>query len=233
MLVSYSHRFIFFHVGKTGGMSLREVLQSYAEEPEKFKIRRPPETIDGKPNAFYEVWQTLLLHAKARDARKELPKDIFDGFYKFAFVRNPWDLQVSMYHFILREPASSTHAQVKAAGSFEGFLDWVSQTPAPYPKGISKLQRDMITDSQGNLLVDFVGRYESLASDFEKLRLQLGIQARLPHMNRSQHRDYRSYYNERTLALVADLFRADIEMFGYGFDQVVSQEQLANPGELL
>ncbi|MGH8552410.1 MAG: sulfotransferase family 2 domain-containing protein, partial [Methylococcales bacterium] len=178
MLVSTSHRFIFFHIGKTGGMSLREVLQGYAEEPQKFKIRRPPETIDGKPNTLYEVWQTLLLHAKARDARRELPKEVFDGFFKFAFVRNPWDLQVSMYHFILREPKSSTHEQVKAAGSFEGYLDWVAKTASPFPKGIPKLQKDMITDTQGNLLVDFVGRYETLARDFEKLRLRLGIEAR-------------------------------------------------------
>ena len=42
MLISHSHRFIFFHVAKTAGLSVRNALQPYAEEPTKFKIKRPP-----------------------------------------------------------------------------------------------------------------------------------------------------------------------------------------------
>lgn len=217
MLISYSHRFIFFHIGKTGGMSMREVLQPYTQEPEKFKIPRPAQMHDGKTNKMYDVWQTLLLHAKASDAKNELPSDIFNNFFKFAFVRNPWDLQVSMYHFILREPTSSTYPQVSQLGSFEAFIEWVVKTPQPYPKGITKLQRDMITDSEGNLLVDFVGHYEKLQEDFNFLRGKLNIQESLPHLNRSQHKDYRDYYNDHTRNLVSEHFKDDIELFDYRF----------------
>src|SRR5215813_4291404 len=73
MLISHSHRFIFIHVGKTGGMSMREVLKRYAQEPEKFRIRRPPQMNGDRPNPLYAVWETLLLHAKARDVQKEVP----------------------------------------------------------------------------------------------------------------------------------------------------------------
>ncbi|TAN46929.1 MAG: sulfotransferase [Methylococcaceae bacterium] len=218
MLISYSHRFIFFHTGKTGGMSMREILQGYAQDPEKFKIKRPPPLVDDKPNPMFNVWQTLLLHAKAGDAQQELPGAVFDEFFKFAFVRNPWDLQVSMYHFILREPTSSTHQQVAACGSFDAYLEWVVNTAQPYPKGITKLQQDMLTDADGRLLVDFVGRYETLHQDFERIRQKLDIDAVLPHLNRSQHRDYRSYYTPYTQKLVAEHFHRDIELFGYTFD---------------
>jgi hypothetical protein len=217
MLISYSHRFIFFHTGKTGGMSMRNILQHYSQEPEKFKIPRPSPTVKDQPNKMYDVWQTLLLHAKASDAQRELPPEVFNDFYKFAFVRNPWDLQVSMYHFILREPTSSTYPQVSALGSFEAFIEWVIKTPAPYPKGITKLQQQMLTDDNGQLLVDFVGRYETLQQDFEFLRQKLGIPEELPHLNRSHHHDYHSYYNEHTQNRVAEHFKADIELFGYQF----------------
>lgn len=217
MLISYSHRFIFFHIGKTGGMSMREIFQHYAQEPEKFKIPRPSQMIEGKPNKMYDVWQTLLLHATASDAKEELSTDVFDDFFKFAFVRNPWDLQVSMYHFILREPTSSTYPQVSQLGSFDAFIEWVVETPRPYPKGITKLQREMITDENGNLLVDFVGRYEKLHDDFEFLRQKLNITESLPHLNRSQHSDYRRYYNDYTQNLVTQHFKDDIELFGYRF----------------
>ena len=218
MLISHSHRFIFFHVGKTGGMSVREVLQPYCEDPERFKIRRPAPLLDGSANPMYSVWQTLLLHAKARDAQKELPPNVFNGYYKFAFVRNPWDLQVSMYHFILREPHAAKHDEVKALGSFDNFIEWVTRTPDPYPRGILKLQKDMISDSDGNFVMDYIGHYESLDTDFGYVTRFLKIEATLPHLNKSSHKDYRTYYNSHSRDLVAKHFAPDIELFGYTFD---------------
>ncbi len=217
MLVSHTHRFIYIHVGKTGGMSMREVLKTYAQEPDKFRIRRPPAAVGDRPNPLYKVWETLLLHAKARDVQKELPPEIFGGFYKFAFVRNPWDLMVSMYHFILREPKAAKHDQVKALGSFDAFVEWAVKEPEPFPKGITRLQKEMLTDSEGNLLVDFVGRYETLHRDFAAICEKVRIDNTLPHLNRSQHLDYRTYYTPETRRLVEESFQADIECFNYSF----------------
>jgi len=218
MIISHSHRFIFFHVAKTGGLSVRNVLQPYCQEPEKFKIKRPPQMKDGEPNPFYEVWEALLLHATASDAKKELSNEIFDNYYKFAFVRNPWDWQVSMYHFILREPTHIKHELVKGFDNFDTYLNWVVETAKPYPKGATKLQSTALVDGEGEVLVDFVGRYESLAQEFKQVCERLEIDAELPHINRSNHRDYRSYYNAQTSQLVAEHFKTDIELFQYSFD---------------
>jgi len=76
----------------------------------------------------------------------------------------------------------------------------------------------MITDARGNLLVDFVGAYEDLAGDFSEVARVIGIQTELPHINSSVHKDYRTYYNERTRAIVEEHFQPDIERFGYSFD---------------
>ena len=218
MLISYSHRFIFIHIGKTGGMSMREVLRPLATEPEHFKIHRPPKMKGDRPNPMYTVWESMLLHAKARDVQKELPAEVFNTFYKFAFVRNPWDLQVSMYHFILREPGATGHAEVKALGSFEKFVEWVAATPHPYPRGITKLQSEMVTGADGRQLMDYIGHYETLGSDFRQITQAIGIQAELPHLNRSEHRDYRTYYNGYTREIVARTFATDIDAFEYTFD---------------
>ena len=218
MLISNTHDFIFIHTGKTGGMSMRAILQPYAEEPAKFKMHRPPKMVGDRPNPMYSVWETLLLHAKARDVQKEFPEEVFNKCYKFAFVRNPWDLQVSMYHFLLRETAAPRHEQVKALGSFEAFVDWVIVTPDPYPRGITKLQSEMITDCQGTPLMDFVGRYEALSEDFAHVCKTLGIEAALPHLNQSRHDDYRGYYDRRTQELIGECFKSDIELLGYTFD---------------
>lgn len=218
MLISHSHRFIFFHVAKTGGLSVREALLPYAEEPARFKIPRPArEDREGKPNPLYTVWETLLLHAKASDARRELGEELFRSYFKFAFVRNPWDWHVSMYHFILREPTHIRHRLVSDMGSFEQFLHWVVKTPNPYPKGATRTQLDALCAPDRSLLVDAVGRYEHLSTDFQRFCNQLNVQADLGHLNRSHHASYTQYYTQETRALIAEHFKEDIQTFGYTF----------------
>jgi hypothetical protein len=218
MLISYSHKFIFFHVTKAAGTSVKEALKVYAQEPEHFKIARPSQQVEGQPNKFYEMWESLLWHAKARDAKKELSEEVYNSFYKFAFVRNPWDWQVSYYHFILKETTHIRHEQVKAMSGFQEYLEWVIATKNPFPKGATKLQKEIITDYDGTVIVDFVGRYETLAQDFQRVCHILGIESSLPHLNRSSHQDYRSYYTETTRKIVEEYFKEDIELFGYTFD---------------
>ena len=217
MLISYTHKFIFFHVPKSGGISIREALKSYSQEPEKFKIKRPPKLIRGEPNPLYEVWEAALIHAKASDVKKELPANIFDKFYKFAFVRNPWDWQVSMYNFILKEKTHVKHNMVKSM-SFEEYLKWVIRTKKPFPKGAEKFQKDTITDKNGRLLVDFVGRYENLNKDFQYVCDILNIKAELPHLNKSVHKNYKTYYNKTSIDMIAKHFGQDIDLFAYSFN---------------
>lgn len=234
MLVSYSHNFIFFHVTKAAGTSVKNALQQYAQEVEKFKINRPPKMVDGKLNPLYEMWESFLWHAKAKEVKKEMTEDVYNKFYKFAFVRNPWDWQVSYYHFILKEPTHIRYELVSSMSGFEEYLEWVIATKNPFPKGATKLQKEIITDYDGKLIVDYIGRYETLAQDFDRVCQVLNLNVSLPHLNSSSHRDYRIYYNDKTKKLVEEYFREDIELFGYtfdGFDRTAGQvgQIQANP----
>lgn len=224
MLISYSHKFIFFHVAKVAGTSIREALKDYSRDPDKFKIARPPKMLGDKPNPLYEMWFNSFWHAKAREAKKHLPLEVYRDFYKFAFVRNPWDWQVSMYNFMIKE---KIYEDKRSWVTFEEYLDWVAVTKKPYPMGTPKLQKDNITDKDGKVIVDFIGRYENLSQDFQSVCNRLHIQANLPHVNRSSQtkRDYRTYYNEQTQRIVADIFQEDIQLFGYDFNNESSDLQ--------
>ncbi len=219
MYISYTHRFIFIHIAKVAGLSLKAGLKDYASEPTVFRIRRPPPVINGHPNRLYQMWESRVVHAQAQDIKKELGV-AFDEYYKFTFVRNPWDWQVSMYHFLLKETTNQLYQHIKTMQGFDEYLAWVVSTPAlkPYPKYATKFQKDMLIDEKGHLLVDFIGRYETLAEDFTLLCQLLRIKAQLPHLNKSVHCDYTTYYNHHTRQLVAEHFREDIELFGYTFD---------------
>ncbi|ALG66850.1 sulfotransferase family 2 domain-containing protein [Beggiatoa leptomitoformis] len=225
MLISNTHQFIFFHVAKVAGISIREALKAYVQEPDIFKIKRPTKILNGQVNPLYTMWETMLLHARACDAKKALPVQ-FKQFYKFAFVRNPWDWQVSMYHFLLKETTNPRYELVKSFPNFETYLEWVIQTKKPFPKGATKLQKEVLTDEKGNLLVDYIGRYETLTHDFQQICQALQLtNTVLPHLNQSNRIDYKTYYTPYTRQLVADHFAEDIALFGYQFDGICSPIQ--------
>ena len=165
----------------------------------------------------------LLYHWATEDTVSEKCLIFNNNFYKFSFVRNPWDWQVSYYHFILKEKDHVRHELVKSLAGFEEYLEWVISTKNPFTKGATKLQKDLITDLEGKIIVDFVGRYETLEADFDLVCKRLNIKASLPCLNKSKHRDYREYYNNRTRKLVEKHFQDDIALFGYTFDSYQSQ----------
>jgi hypothetical protein len=208
MLLSHSHRFLFVHVYKTGGVSIRAALEPYAELPgwplwQRFRLRLGLPVARRAPE--------LGWHPRAVDVRAALPEAVFDGYFKFAFVRNPWDWQVSLYHYILEHPEHDQHARVARLGGFEKYLRWRVRHDR-------RLQSDSLTDSFGRLLVDFVGRFEALREDFAAVCARLGVRARLGHLNGSSHGDYRAYYTPRTRRLVEEHWGEDVGRFGYRFD---------------
>ena len=78
-------------------------------------------------------------------------------------------------------------------------------------------QSDWITDKEGKILCDFVGRFESLSVDFAEICGRIGKNATLPHMKHSKHGGYRDYYDEEAAEMVRIRFAKDIRNFDYQF----------------
>jgi len=74
-------------------------------------------------------------------------------------------------------------------------------------------------DKKGDPIVDFIGRYENLQEDFNKVCKAIGIApVKLLHKNKSERpKDYREAYNNKTKEIVARVFAKDIELFKYTF----------------
>lgn len=203
-MISHSKRFIFFHNYKVAGNSISNVLSKY--EPH-YWTRTALRKIGVK--TYYPGLANFPQHASATYVRELVDEEIFNKYYKFTFVRNPWDWQVSLYHYMLQSKRHHQHKLIKKM-TFEQYIDWRVTHDL-------KLQSARFTDSDGNSLVDFVGRFENLKEEFAKVCEVLSIEFRLPHKNRSNHRAYRDYYNERTRQLVQEGFAKDIALFDYEF----------------
>jgi len=78
-------------------------------------------------------------------------------------------------------------------------------------------QWNWLIDGKGKLLVDYIGRFENLQADFAQVCARLNRQAELPHLKKSEHGDYRQYYNAASIEIVRQWFKSDIEQFGYEF----------------
>jgi hypothetical protein len=212
VIVSYSHRFIFIHVPKAAGMSIDGALAPYAHRTEHVLVNRLLALVGIHVNHYTSHrWKRFRRHVTARTVRRHLPARVYNDFFKFAFVRNPWDRIVSQYHYILRNRTYHRHRLVTSMSDFREYVGYELSRNKPR-------QRDFVTDRRGRLIVDFVGRYERLDRDFAAVCRTLNVEAVLPHVNRTSHRDYRCYYDPPTIERVASHFRKDIDFFGYTFD---------------
>lgn len=207
MLVSYHKKFIFVHIFKTAGTSVTDGLARFCYRPGS---TRPSNWVAFLSTNWKKIHRSpIKKHATAVEIREALDPSIFSGFFKFSFVRNPWDWQVSLYHYILEHPENHGHLETKKMGSFRNFV--FSRV------GWGFTQIGCLTDADGELLVDFVGRFENLNSDFELVCQKVGVRAQLPHTNKTERTAYRDYYDEETKGLTAQLYAKDIERFGYTF----------------
>jgi hypothetical protein len=78
--------------------------------------------------------------------------------------------------------------------------------------------KTFVTDSEGVLLVDFLARFENLERDWQEISKRIGVDAPLPRNNASRHPPYRDCYDDETRRMVSEMFREDLEFFGYQFE---------------
>jgi len=217
MLLSLKYNFLFVHIAKTGGTSIRASLNG-------LRWRDPmylPQFLCSRLSHLtgHRIACKLPRHAKIVAAKEMLPAPLFDRLFKFAFVRNPWDLQVSSYHHIRREVPEI----MQSIEDFPQFIRWKLDPERPYQYHVDtsiELQSDYLIDLHGTVIADFLGRYERLQEDFDEVCRRIGIPRRqLPEKRKARDRGaYREYYDDDTAERVARHFRRDIEEFGYRFD---------------
>lgn len=180
---------IFVHINKTGGSSIEVAL--------------------GLP----------FQHRTALELRQDLGEERWRSRFSFAFVRNPWDRIASHYAYRVKTD------QTGLGDRHIGFNDWVrlaygERDPRYYdqPKMFMP-QTHWIADTAGEIMVDFVGRFERLEHDFATVCERLGRQARLPHLKRSGGSAPVEEYSDEAVEIVRTRFAEDIERFGYRFER--------------
>lgn len=200
-IVSSKYRFIFIHIPKTGGTSLAE-----------------PSFQGGKgvlSGVLGEHDYARAGHIRAVGLKQRMGGQ-WDNYFKFAFVRNPWDRMVSLYHYFLQNPEKQASDIGKRIAACSDFTDFCSRLDELELDPHFDEQISYLIDFQGNMLVDYVGRYETLDRDYKDICARLGLPVMsLPHYRQSSHHHYLQYYDEQAIDAVARRYKNDIAVFNY------------------
>ena len=217
--VNHTHKFIFIHPPKCGGKSLEFLL------------------FGRKPIAASADHRNIRTHVG------ELGWDVVDEYFKFAFVRNPYDRLVSIYlqrnRFLKRSGHASSPtfttglAVIPNPLSFKSYVKSLAD-PALYSgrgtpgidaggdsggKGLfaDRLMADYLSHND-DLFMNFIGRMENYEKDWEIVSQHLfGCSLELPHLNKSERSHYRDYYDDTSRKIVGRLYEKDIDLFKYTF----------------
>jgi hypothetical protein len=180
----------FIHIPKVAGNSMEKVLEMKRHR----HLRQIKKSINetGIISFGHNRYGKLL--------KNKFTKNFMADAFTFAFVRNPYDRMVSLYFYAKK---------VKKVGniSFKEFCHM-----APTLRNIKQTQVFWIYPE-----INFVGRFENLQRDFDKLCNVIGVERRkLPKINSSIGRkSYKEYYTTKVKNMVYSQYREDFIKFGY------------------
>ena len=212
-MISHKYKCIFVEVPKTGSTSIRAVLGKPLTPhlnlwENKRLMQRYWTQRGGRKNRLLECLYLML----SKERRMQIGQRQFDNYFKFGFVRNPWDRVVSLYE---RTEAQ----QMRNEMTFSQFVEWIDYSSSTcIHSSPHRYQLDWFVDPNGKILADFIGRFETIDEDWAYVAKKLGISATLPHTRPSfRTRHYAEYYTPQTCEMIAQKFKVDIEHFGYEF----------------
>ncbi len=206
MIISTLRKFIFTAIPKTGTHSIRRALREHMgpqdlEQVGLFIRRQLP---------FSELARLGHGHLSLDQIRPYLSPDDWNSFFKFAFVRNPFDRFVSYCSFITRETGLFAR-EPKAV------MHHVLAHP-PHGHILFQPQCTFVMDVEGGLLADYIGRVERMQESYDEIAARIGIPtARLQTVNATKRLDYHDYYDQPLIDGVAKLYERDLQLFGYEF----------------
>ncbi len=219
MPISHPHRAIFIHIPKTAGTSIEAVLGMHGARRDVGIVPYFNQVPDRE-----HLYGGSLQHLTAQALKERLRDDAtFAAYFKFAFVRNPWDRLVSALAWTDQKWARGESLAVAEFDREVRLIHATLEQARATGQALSipaflATQVSFVHDVHGRPLVDFIGRYERLDSEWPSIAQRVGVDpVRLPLRMRSHHRDYRDYYCEETRRLVAEMYAADIQQFEYRF----------------
>jgi len=213
LVISKKHKYIFFHLPKNAGVSVSRALigQEKLLQIKRYFAYISRQILRKKDNFYLSIKDKELIffnsHITCYNFYDIFNKKCFNDFQKIAVVRNPWDRMVSRYSY-----SKKVNKKFKNV-TFEEFVNFDIKNNMHVLN-----QYRFCTKDKTNFCIDKVIKFENLNSDFNEISLSIfGKKDLLKHSNKTEHVEYRNYYNTELKDKIYINFKKDINFFDYDF----------------
>lgn len=239
-MISHHHKCIFVHIPKCGGQSIETAFLH--DIGLNFNERAP---LLLRHNDCPNLGPPRLAHLKAKDYVnfKYITNEMFDEYFKFSIVRNPWSRAVSFYHYL------------GYLGKFEEFCKKALSEYFWHKKyWFVGPQVEFLQGKDDQIIIDNIYNLENVENAFVDIQRKIGLKSELQNINTARlnltnptikarlkliragikkrkinfykamlekqeyHDCWQEYYNKHSKSIIENLYRADILKFEYSFD---------------
>jgi hypothetical protein len=216
MLVSHLKRFIYTKTVKTAGTSIEVFFERHCMNPGEWEFSHGRSEYSSNAGIVGCRTGSLLSiqsvmwwnHMPAAAIKALLGQELWNSYFKFCAVRDPFDKLVSAFHYFMPDAEKIT----KPSNLKQEFEKWLLTSELP-------LDRNKYT-IDGEFCMDAIIRYEHLAEDMRRVCERLAVDfdmAELPTLKRGGRpkRALTDYYTKTSAETVKRLFQFELEHFGY------------------
>ena len=197
-MISHKHKCIFIHCQKCGGETVEGLLGAYNEKARKLD------------------WLPREKHWTYKECIDNYGEEVWNSYFTFSFVRNPWDRIIS---WILYSDRMKNNINPNEQHLPDEDVRIRLKNPKPYWAKNTYMSLLGIKPNKKHKL-DFIGKTENMKNDLNFIRDKLKIQKDIKIFNKTKRRKhYTEYYDDNTMRSIGELFKDDIEYFGYKFGE--------------
>lgn len=199
-MICHRHRCIFVHIPRTAGTSIEVALLG-------------TDTWNTKPEEK---------HIYASTAKK-IYSEWWDEYFKFSIVRNPWSRMVSLAKYDWFYGVELLDGLISINQYLEKFPHGEVDNRCIHPPSTHRPITNSVYLNYLDLELDYVGRFEDLSTGgWAHVQQAIGCDVALPHIESStmsnNQQKYTEYYDDMTREIVANIYKLDIDYFGYEFE---------------
>lgn len=227
MVISNSKKFIFVHIHKCAGSSISKALQNHLTW--KDFITGGTELGENMKKSWGKHWG-IGKHSTAQSIRDLIGNDLWSKYYTFAFVRHPYNRITSLYNFTenkIKQQRWRKYVRFTPNQGEKGIWEWPTSKAFLDSKSFSeyirhpelkkgpsfKPQYSFVSDKNGKLIIDYIGKVENIEEDFRKICSKIEIEFKLLHINKSKKT--RNIGSHKDREYIAEVFSIDYKKFGY------------------